>query len=150
MSCLDRRPTAVPYPEDMDLDTLKSWIHELGYRADIEDPSTLRVRPREEGVGVFPPFFVQRTESWVVLSMMDVLGEEALLLEELPVRLLEANREMRLVKFALDERDRPLLCAELPTESLDQAELADAVERLIEYATTYRRALLGVLAVGRR
>lgn len=136
-------------PGRMDLDTLKRWIDELGYRADQQDPATLRVRPREEGVAVFPPFFVQRTNSWVVLSMFDVLGEEAQLLEELPVRLLEANREMRLVKFALDERDRPLLCAELPSESLDRSELSDAVERLIEYATTYRRAMLGVLAVSK-
>jgi len=130
----------------MDLATLKSWINELGYRADVQDPSTLHVRPREQSFAVLPPFFVQRTENWVVLSMFHVLGEQASLLEDLPRRLLEANREMRLVKFALDETDAVLLCAELPTESLDQSELADAVDRLIEYATTYRRALLGVLA----
>lgn len=150
MSRLDPRRGAVPDPARMDLDTLKRWIDEIGYRAEQQDPATLRVRPREEGIAVFPPFFVQRTESWVVLSMFDVLGDEAQLIEELPVRLLEANREMRLVKFALDERDRPLLSAELPTESLDRSELSDAVERLIEYATTYRRALLGLVAVARR
>ncbi|EYF04010.1 CesT family type III secretion system chaperone [Chondromyces apiculatus] len=131
----------------MDLGTLKGWIDGLGYRADIENPSTLRVRPREEGVAAFPPFFVQHAESWVVLSMLDVLGDEARLVKELPLRLLGANRDMRLVKFALDEHDTPLLCAELPTESLDQSELADAVERLIQYATTYRRAVTGVIAL---
>jgi hypothetical protein len=130
----------------MDLDTIKRWIDELGYRADVRDAATLRVRPREEGIAVLPLFFVQLADSWVVLSMLDVLGEETTLLEELPRRLLEANREMRLAKFALDEDDRVLLCAELPTEALDRSELADAVDRLIEYATTYRRALLGVLA----
>ncbi len=130
----------------MDLATLKSWIDELGYRADVQDPSTLRVRPREQAAYALPLFFVQRTDSWVVLSMLDVLGEPTALLQDLPCRLLEANREMRLVKFAIDDADRVLLCAELPTEALDRSELADAVDRLIEYATTYRRALLGVLA----
>jgi hypothetical protein len=98
------------------------------------------------GLATLPPFFVQLSETWVVLSMLDVLGENTTLLEELPRRLLEANRDMRLAKFALDEADRVLLCAELPTEALDHSELSDAVDRLIEYATTYRRALLGVLA----
>lgn len=130
----------------MDLATLKGWIDELGYRADVQDPMTIRVRPREQAAYALPLFFVQHTESWVVLSMLDVLGDSTDLIEELPRRLLEANREMRLAKFALDETDRVLLCAELPTEALDRSELADAVDRLIEYVTTYRRALLGVIA----
>ncbi|WP_050428780.1 CesT family type III secretion system chaperone [Chondromyces crocatus] len=133
----------------MDLATLKSWIDGLGYRADIENASTLRVRPREEGVAAFPPFFIQHAEGWVVLSMLDVLGSDAKLVSELPVHLLEANRDMRLAKFAFDEHDQPLLCAELPTESLDQAELADAVERLIQYSATYRRIITGVIALPR-
>ena len=131
----------------MDLETVQKWVEELGYRADLENATTLRIRARE-GFSELPPFFIQYTGGWVVLSMLEVFGKEAVLLEDLPLRLLEANREMRLAKFALGEDDRVLLCAELPTESLDRSELSDAVDRLIEYAATYRRALLGVL--GRR
>ncbi|MCC6556506.1 MAG: YbjN domain-containing protein [Polyangiaceae bacterium] len=129
----------------IDLETIQRWVIELGYGADPQGASTLRVRARE-GFTDLPPFYIQCTESWVVLSMLDVMGDEATLLEELPLRLLEANREMRLAKFAFTEDDKIVLCAELPTESLDRSELSDAVERLIEYATTYRRELLGVLA----
>lgn len=129
----------------VDFETLGTWINELGYRADVEDASTLRVRMQEEGVAELPPLFIQRTESWVVLSVPHVLGKEALLLEELPLRLLEANREMRLVKFAFGDNDEILLLVELPLESLDKSEVADAVDRLIEYTATYRQSLLGVL-----
>ena len=130
----------------IDLETLRRWVDELGYRVDLEDEVTLRIRTRD-GFAELPPFFLQYTGSWVVLSMLEVLSEDAVLLDELPLRLLEANREMRLAKFALGEGDKVLLCAELPTESLDRAELSDAVDRLIQYAVTYQRALLGVLDV---
>lgn len=130
----------------IDLETIRLWVDELGYRVDVEDATTLRIRVRE-GFTELPPFFIQYTGSWVVLSMLEVLSEDAVLFEELPLRLLEANREMRLAKFAFGEGDKVLLCAELPTESLDRSELSDAVDRLIEYAATYRRALLGVLGV---
>jgi hypothetical protein len=131
----------------IDLETLSRWIHELGYSVDAEDPSTIRVRARE-GFAELPPFFIQCTESWVVLSMLEVLSQQAKVIEELPLRLLEANREMRLAKFAFGENDTIILCAELPTESLDRSELSDAVDRLIEYAATYQRAMMGML--GRR
>jgi hypothetical protein len=131
----------------IDLETLSRWIHDLGYGVDAEDASTIRVRA-SEGFAELPPFFIQCTESWVVLSMLEVLEKDTALLEELPLRLLEANREMRLAKFAFGEGDAVVLCAELPLESLDRSELSDAVDRLIEYATTYRRALLNML--GRR
>jgi len=49
-------------------------------------------------------------------------------------RLLAANREMRVVKYALDPGGGIVLCAELPTESLDYSELADAVTRMVKHA----------------
>jgi hypothetical protein len=128
----------------MDLDTVQKWVDEIGYRADLENATTLRIRAREGGFSELPPFFIQYTGEWVVLSMLEVFGKEAVLIEGLSLRLLEANREMRLAKFALGEDDKVLLCAELPTESLDRSELSDAVDRLIEYAATYRGMLLGV------
>ncbi|WP_129355507.1 CesT family type III secretion system chaperone [Sorangium cellulosum] len=145
----------------IDVTTLQRWTEEIGYSAELEQPSTLRIRPREEGIVELPPFYVQCTENWVVLSMFGVLdqldpqgrsdGDEGPdpLVEDAGQRiglhryLLEANRDMRVAKFALDHRDEILLCAEMPTESLDQSEFADALERIIEYATAYRHALLG-------
>ncbi|WP_437576963.1 YbjN domain-containing protein [Sorangium sp. So ce887] len=145
----------------IDVATLQRWTEDIGYSAELAKPSTLRIRPREEGVVELPPFFVQCTENWVVLSMFGVLdpvdtegrdegGARLTPLAEgigqmlgLLRHLIEANRDMRVAKFALDERNQILLCAELPTESLDRSEFVDTVERLIEYATTYRHALLG-------
>jgi hypothetical protein len=145
----------------IDIDTLQRWTDEIGYGTELSQPSTMRIRPREEGVVELPPFFVQCAENWVLLSMFGVFDRDAreraerkaadmtpifsspALMTDLLRRLLEANREMRVAKFALDERNEVLLCAELPTESLDRSEFADAVERMIEYATTYRRLFLG-------
>jgi Tir chaperone protein (CesT) family len=145
-----------------DLGTLQRWTEEIGYTAEIQDASTLRIRMKEEGIVALPPFFVQCTENWVVLSMFRVLdvdrrraspagdpegqapnaGGSQLMLDALR-RLLEVNRDMRVAKFALDERGEVLLCAELPTESLDRSEFADALERIIEYAATYRHISAG-------
>ncbi|WP_233561565.1 YbjN domain-containing protein [Sorangium cellulosum] len=148
----------------IDVTILQRWTDDIGYSAELEKPSTLRIRPREEGLVELPPFYVQCTENWIVLSMFGVLdriepqgGAEgdaplAPLVEDtgqvvgLLRHLLEANRDMRIAKFALDERNEILLCAELPTESLDRSEFVDAVERIIEYAATYRRALFGPAA----
>ncbi|MGK3998331.1 YbjN domain-containing protein [Sorangium sp. So ce1024] len=160
----------------IDVTMLQRWTEDIGYSAELEKPSTLRIRPREEGVVELPPFYVQCTENWVVLSMFGVLdgvdvqggaggdgaggdgaggdgaggdGALALLAEDtgqvvgLLRHLLEANRDMRVAKFALDDRNEVLLCAELPTESLDRSEFVDAVERIIEYAATYRHMLFG-------
>ncbi|AUX48614.1 hypothetical protein SOCE26_101530 [Sorangium cellulosum] len=145
----------------IDVATLQRWTEEIGYRTELVKPSTLRIYPLEEGVVALPAFYVQCTENWVVLSMFGVLdpieapsaaaeGAVSLPLVEdtgqafdLLRHLLEANRDMRVAKFALDDRGEILLCAELPTESLDRSEFADAVERIIEYATTYRHTLLG-------
>ncbi|WP_437937462.1 YbjN domain-containing protein [Sorangium sp. So ce341] len=145
----------------IDVATLQRWTEDIGYSAELTKPSTLRIRPREEGVVELPPFFVQCTENWVVLSMFGVLdsidmqgrdeagarltplAEDTGQMLGLLRHLLEANRDMRTAKFALDDRNEILLCAELPTESLDRSEFVDAVERIIEYATAYRHALLG-------
>ncbi|WP_438034092.1 YbjN domain-containing protein [Sorangium sp. So ce204] len=145
----------------IDVATLQRWTEEIGYSAELTKPSTLRIRPREEGVVELPPFYVQCTENWVVLSMfgvldlldaqcdaqggpaMPTLAEDTGQVLGLLRHLLEANRDMRVAKFALDDRNEILLCAELPTESLDRSEFVDAVERIIEYGTTYQHTLLG-------
>jgi Tir chaperone protein (CesT) family len=117
----------------MDVSTLQSWIAALGYDATPEGAATLRIQPRT-AVEPFPPFFLQLSDNWVLLSMLPMLGRSAYHAEDLSRRLLAANRSMRLAKFALDGSGAVVLCAELPTESLDASEIAAAVQRMIEYA----------------
>jgi hypothetical protein len=114
---------------------IQGWIEELGYSASLEKPGVFRIEPPRSEV---PPFFVQCTENWVLLSMLPVLsGPHA---EGLYRRLLVATRDMRLAKFALDD-DEVVLCAELPTESLDRSELQDAVKRMVTYYQKHREYL---------
>jgi Tir chaperone protein (CesT) family len=143
----------------IDVPTLKSWIEALGYEATLEGETTLRIRARgadgsppsrpsadasPDGPAggpkprppsdALPPFFAQVSENWILLSMLPMLGRGAYRPEDLGRRLLAANRDMRLAKFALDKNGAVVLCAELPTESLDVSEIADAVQRMTEYA----------------
>ena len=134
----------------IDAPTLRSWIEALGYEATPEGPSTLRIRPRPAdgapasapGSEAHPPFFVQLSDNWVLLSMLPMLGPDAYRPENLGRRLLAANRDMRLAKFALDKEGAVVLCAELPTESLDASEVADAVRRMAQYAGRFAAELV--------
>jgi Tir chaperone protein (CesT) family len=143
----------------MDVPTLQGWIEALGYTATPDGAATLRIQPREstpsrdggkpsghasghDGGELLPPFYVQLSENWVLLSMLPMLGRGAYHAEDLGRRLLAANREMRLAKFALDKNGAVVLCAELPTESLDASEIADAVKRMTEYAERFAAELV--------
>ncbi len=141
----------------IDVPTLRGWIEALGYEATPEGATTLRIRPpaapADDGAppgrsralpqtpgaapDPLPPFFVQLSENWVLLSMLPMLGRGAYRAGDLGRRLLAANREMRLAKFALDKNGAVVLCAELPTESLDASEIADAVQRMVRYARRF-------------
>ena len=134
----------------MDVPTLQSWIAALGYDATLEGPATLRLQARAAAPAAgaaeagpnppgepLPPFYVQLSENWVLLSMLPMLDRGAFHAEDLGRRLLAANREMRLAKFALDKNGAVVLCAELPTESLDASEIAAAVQRMTEYARRF-------------
>jgi hypothetical protein len=125
----------------IDIATLRSWIEALGYVATPEGASALRIRPALEGEAggplPLPPFFVQLGANWVLLSMLPMLSRGTYRAEDLGRRLLAANREMRLAKFALDGNGAVVLCAELPTESLDASEIADAVQRMTRYARRF-------------
>jgi hypothetical protein len=121
----------------MELVTLRGWIEAAGYDVAPEGPTTLRVRSRPEGEPPLPPFYVQLSDNWVMLSMLPMLTRGQYPGEDLGRRLLAANREMRLAKFALDKEGAVVLCAELPTESLDASEIADAVARVTSYARRF-------------
>src|ERR1700761_7238080 len=108
----------------MELSTLERWIVRAGFETKSVNATTVRVL---HGDGDLPAFFVQLSEHWVLLSMLPLENAGSLVRGDFRRRLLEATREMRVAKFAVDADDAVVLCAELPTESLDESELADAV-----------------------
>lgn len=129
----------------IDVATLRSWIEGLGWEAVLEGTTTLRIEPRApdgESSHALPPFFVQLSENWVLLSMLPMLEPGAYREEDLGRRLLAENRDMRLAKFALDANGAVVLCAELPTESLDASEIADALRRMTQYARRFTAELI--------
>ncbi|APR83341.1 Hypothetical protein A7982_08690 [Minicystis rosea] len=127
-----------------DLPTLESWITKLGFSTTTVDESTLRIRPPASAdAGELPPFFVQWTKNWVVLSILPMLAPGEYKAEDLGRRLLAMNRDMHLAKFALDRSRAVILCAELPTESLDYSEIENALTRMVQYARRFRSELLG-------
>ncbi len=119
----------------IDIDTLRRWIEDLGWSAAPEGTATLRLG--SQSTEDLPPFFVQLSDNWVLFSMLPMLAPGAFRGEELGRRLLLENREMRLAKFALDRHGMVVLCAELPTESLQPSEVGDALARVVQYARRF-------------
>lgn len=124
----------------IDVEKVQGWVEKMGYGATVSSPGTLRITP-PEGEAELPPFFIQISENWILLSILPALGPPEELTDELPRQLLFANRDMRIAKFALGKSNDVVLCAELPTESLSYPELADAVQRLAGYCRHYRSCL---------
>lgn len=123
----------------MDLSTIKGWIEKRGYPVSAEEPGTLRVswaasfttkRP-------LPPMFVQVAENWIVLSVLSVEISAAYSLIGTTRALLSFNRKMPVAKFAFGAADEIVLCAELPTESLDEGELLGVIDTLLECLMKY-------------
>jgi hypothetical protein len=124
----------------IDVEKVQGWIEQMGYGSTVSSPSVLRLQPPATDADL-PPFYIQISENWILLSILPALGPPEELTEELPRQLLFANRDMRIAKFALGKSNDVILCAELPTESLSYPELADAVQRLAGYCRHYRSCL---------
>ena len=120
----------------IDVPTIQGWLDKLGFESALEGRTTLRLRQKSAETK-HPPFFIQCSEHWVLLSMLPMLPASTFRPDDLNRRLLAANREMRLAKFAIDKNGEIVLCAELPTESLDSSELNDAVTRMVQYARLF-------------
>lgn len=123
----------------MDLSTIKGWIEKRGYPVSAEDPGTLRVKwtARFATKRALPPMFVQVAENWIVLSVLPVEISPAYSLIGTTRALLSFNRKMPVAKFALGDGDEIVLCAELPTESLDEDELLGVIETLLDCLKKY-------------
>jgi hypothetical protein len=122
--------------------TLRQWLDKLGWRVLSEDHGALRVIRRDAKDDDAPPFYVQLGENWLLLSILPVFRHDELVPDNVAPALLAANRDMKVAKFALGEDDEFVLCAELPTESLQIEELADAAARMMDYYRHHRGALL--------
>lgn len=118
----------------MDTGTIRGWIEKRGYGVSADGEDVLRVRWTADFADKksLPPLFVQCTENWVVLSVLHVQIAPAYALLGLPHALLSFNRQIPLAKFAYGEDDVVVLCAELPTESLDEPELIGAIDTLLD------------------
>jgi hypothetical protein len=126
----------------VELATLRQWLEKLGWKILSEDEGTLKLARKDSGDAKPAPFFVQLGENWVLLSILPVFRHDELVPEDLARALLAANRDMKVAKFALGEDDEVVLCAELPTESLQIEELGDAAARMIDYKRHHRSTLL--------
>ena len=125
-----------------DLSTLQRWIGELGFDVATEPSGALRLLPRgADASRRQPPLFVQWSQNWILLAVLPVWRRDEPVPDDVHLQLLLANREMRLAKFALDAEDDVVLCAELPTESLQYDEFADAVTRIRGYVRTWREKM---------
>jgi hypothetical protein len=123
----------------MDLQRVRGWIEKRGYGVSAESPGMLRVRWSASFAKKkpLPPLYVQVGENWVVLSVLPVEVAPAYALIGVARALLSLNRKIPVAKFALGDADEIVLCAELPTESLDEGELVGAMDTLLDCLEKY-------------
>lgn len=117
--------------------TVRLWIEGLDYLVDAREPALLCIKPPGKLGDRLPPFYVQLSENWLLLSMLPFFPPDTPLSRRAMMNLLVATRDMRTAKFAMGEGGEVVLCAELPTESLDESEVKDAIERIIAYAVDF-------------
>jgi hypothetical protein len=141
----------------MDVATLKRWVESVGFTARSTDDKTLALElpePDDDDAppsvsaevtparrGSLPPLFVQLSQNWVLFSMLDVLGDVEFLPDDLAISILQLGRDLPVVKYAFAEDESVIVCAELPTESLDRSEVQDVAVRMIDAYRLLRRVL---------
>ena len=123
----------------MNAKTIQGWIEKRGFAVSAKEPHLLVVKWSAPFAKKrpLPPLYVQTSDNWLVLSVLPVDVSPAYALSGLSRALLAINRKMPVVKFALGEQDEVVLCAELPTESLDEGELLGAMETLLDALDAY-------------
>ncbi len=123
----------------MDALTIKGWIEKRGWGVTIEEPQMLVVRWSASFATKkpLPPLYVQPNENWIVLSVLPVDVSPAYSLVGTSRALLSLNRKIPGAKFAYGDSDEVVLCAELPTEALDEDELLGAIDTLLEALEAY-------------
>ncbi len=85
--------------------------------------------------------YIRRDDNWLIGSVVPFLSTRGDNSFELGRWLLRMNRDMHQCKFAYDEDGDVVLTVELPTESLDVAEIEAAFAALLEHAQAHRATL---------
>lgn len=123
----------------LDQATLASHLDELGWDAKPHGERTYRAEhASDEGEVVI---YIRLTDNWLIASVVPFLATRGDNSFELSRWLLRQNRDMPQTKFAYDEDGDVVLTVELPTESLDYHEIAEALSGLLEHAVAHRKTL---------
>ena len=123
----------------MDLGELEQHLMKLGWEPTAHGKNTLRVEhDSEEGPIVV---YVRVSGEWLIASVVPFLATRGANSFELSRWLLRQNRDMYQAKFAYDEDGDVVLTVEVPTESLDHAEIASALEELLAQTVQHRGTL---------
>jgi len=123
----------------LDEATLARHLEALGWDATPHGERTFRAEHETDEGGVV--VYVRLTEHWLIASVVPFLATRGKNSFELSRWLLRQNRDMVQTKFAYDEDGDVVLTVELPTESLDYDEIADALRGLVEHAVAHRATL---------
>ncbi len=123
----------------LDPAALAEQLDAIGWSALRHDPRTFRcVHDTGEGEVVV---FVRLDDNWLIASVVPFLRTRGSTSFELSRWLLRMNRDMYQTKFAYDEDGDVVLTVELPTESIDPAEIRTALSDLLQHAIEHRRTL---------
>jgi len=123
----------------MSEDTLREYVDRLGWEVEPHGPRTFRAvhRTREGKVKVY----LRLSDSWLLASVVPFLSTKGDISLDLSRWLLRQNRDMYQAKFAYDAAGDVVLSVELPTESIDESEVREALESLIRYTIAHRNTL---------
>lgn len=123
----------------MDEAALSRTLSKLGWNPQPHGDATFRTtHDTDDGELVA---YVRLTDNWLIASIVPFLrtgGDNSF---ELARWLLRMNRDMYQCKFAYDEDGDVVLTVELPTESLDYAEIEKALGALVRHAVEHRLTL---------
>jgi hypothetical protein len=123
----------------MTLGEVEAHLKELGWGPEAHGESTLRSEHQsEEGPIVV---YVRVSDEWLIASVVPFLATRGNNSFELSRWLLRQNRDMNQAKFAYDEDGDVVLTLEVPTESLDPAELDAALDELLKRTIQHRGTL---------
>ena len=131
----------------LDQATLERHLEALGWSWKPHGERTLRAQhdTAEGEINVY----VRLGDNWLIASVVPFLPTRGKITFELSRWLLRQNRDMFQAKFAYDEDGDVVLTVEMPTESLDFAEIRVALTELVENAVRHRATLRAAAAAAR-
>ena len=120
-------------------ETLVKFLDRLGWEPKQHGARTFRSehQSREGKITVF----VRLSDNWLIASVVPFLSTRGDISLELSRWLLRQNRDMYQAKFAYDQDGDVVMTAELPTESIDESEVQDALQGLLRYTIAHRSTL---------